>query len=67
MALVVEFKPKVQGIGRRAEGSGHPSFTLLFFTGVRYERMTDDQSSLKDNETKNSRRASRRSHLRMKA
>jgi hypothetical protein len=67
MASVIAFKPKVQGTGKRAEGTSPSPFTLLFFTGVRYERMIEDQSVSKAGTAANARRASRRSQDRLKA
>ena len=42
MAVIVELKPRLRASKVVSAGEAFPGFKLLFFTGVRYERITDN-------------------------
>lgn len=67
MAVIVEFKPKRQAADSIVGGRADKAFTLLFFTGVQYERITDESPSFCGREEKEQRKMPRRPHQRLKA
>lgn len=67
MAVIVEFKPKLQTAGDMVDSPVGKPFTLLFFTGVQYERISDETPSFPCGEKKEQRKMARRPHQRLKA
>ena len=67
MAVIVEFRQRVQSSVRNSGADGRAGFKLLFFTGVRYERMLDDEACKQMSVDKEVRRTQKRTHQRLKA
>lgn len=67
MAVLLEFKPRLQDDADRAEMASGFNFKLLFFTGVQYERIADEQPKTLSSHNKDQRKLPRRPNQRLKA